>query len=111
MCGGRPYYDVLNYKNVGQVANLPLGIVTETFCNVDAAGIHPVQAGPLPKIAESIVRPMALREDLYMEAAMEWDEKKLISALATDPIVNDFLRVKDVAHEIMEYNKQFLVKD
>ncbi len=111
LCGGRPYYDVLNYKNVGQVANLPLGIVTETFCNVDAAGIHPVQAGPLPKIAESIVRPMALREDLYMEAAMEWDEKKLISALATDPIVNDFLRVKDVAHEIMEYNKQFLVKD
>ncbi|MEA4889564.1 MAG: hypothetical protein VB070_08905 [Clostridiaceae bacterium] len=108
--GGRPLHDVLNYRNYGQVPNLPLDTVVETWCYVDSTGIHPEITRPMPKIVESIVRPMALREELYMEAAMEQDERKLVSALAMDPIVNDFLQIKQVAHEIMEYNSQFLIK-
>jgi len=105
--GGRALHDVLNYRNVGQVPNLPSDTVVETWCYVDATGVHPEITRPLPKIVESIVRPMALREELFMEAAMEQDEQKLVSALAMDPIVNDFLQIKAVAHDIMVYNRQF----
>ncbi len=109
--GGKPFYDVLNYRNDGQVPNLPLGTVVETLVNIDATGIHPVMTPPMPKVVDAIVRPQALREELFMEAAMEHDVNKLASALAIDPIVNDFLRVKKVAQEIFDYNDQFNIKD
>ena len=108
--GGRPYYDVANYRNLGQVRELPLDVVVETFVNVDATGIHPAIASPLPKSAESIVRATALREELFMEAAVEWDEQKLISALAIDPLVQDFTKVRDVVRDMMSYNVQWLPK-
>jgi len=84
--------------------------VVETFVNIDAIGVHPVIANPLPKAAATIVRDTAMREELFMEAAMEWDEQKLISALSIDPLVMDFRKVKDIVKDIMEYNVQFLPK-
>lgn len=108
--GGRPYYDVANYRNLGQVRELPRDTVVETFLNLDATGVHPAIAGPLPKAAESIVTSTALREELFMEAAMEWDAQKLTSALAIDPLVQDFPRVREVVKDIMDYNAKWLPK-
>lgn len=106
--GGGSYTDVLNYPNEGQVGNLPLDSVVETKCTVDATGVHPIHAGNLPPIIESIVRPVCIREELYMEAAMEDDIGKLKGALATDPLVNDFRRIDALCAELMNYNRQFL---
>ena len=106
--GGRRFRDVLNYRNLGQVDNLPRDAVVETLCEIDSTGVHPIWAGSLPPIVETVVRPLAVREEMYMEAAMEWDERKLSAALAMDPIVNDFTRVRKVAAEIMAYNRRFL---
>jgi len=108
--GGRPFSDVMNYRNLGQVREVPMDTVVETFVNIDAIGVHPVIANPLPKAAATIVRDTAMREELFMEAAMEWDEQKLISALSIDPLVMDFRKVKDIVKDIMEYNVQFLPK-
>lgn len=108
LSGGRPFYDVMNYRNLGQVRELPLDTVVETFVNVDATGVHPAIANPLPKAAQNIVIPTALREELFMEAAMEWNESKLVSALCTDPLVQDFTRVRDVVRDIFSYNAQFV---
>ena len=94
--GGRPFYDVMNYRNLGQVRELPMDHVVETFVNVDATGVHPAIANPLPKAAQNIVIPTANREEMFMEAAMEWDAAKLTAALCTDPLVNDFTRVRAV---------------
>ena len=88
--GGGGFVDVLNYPNVGQIGNLPKGTVVETKCLVDSNGVHPVNAGDLSPVLDSIVRPIAIREELYMEAAMENNFKKLRSALSMDPLVNDF---------------------
>ena len=108
--GGRPFYDVMNYRNLGQVREVPLDHVVETFVNVDATGLHPAIANPLPKAAQNIVIPTALREEMFMEAAMDWDVAKLTAALAVDPLVQDFTRIREVAKEILDYNAQFLPK-
>ncbi len=108
--GGRAFYDVVNYRNLGQVRELPPDTVVETFVNFDATGVHPTIANPLPKAAQAIVIPTALREELFMEAAVEWDAAKLTSALCIDPLVQDFTRIRDVAKEILEYNARFLPK-
>lgn len=106
--GGREYYDVMNYRNLGQVRELPNDIVVETFNTIDATGVHPAIANPLPKSALSVAYATAMREEMFMEAAMEQDEAKLTAALCNDPLVQDFTRVREVAHEVMEYNRQFL---
>ncbi|MBE7025092.1 MAG: hypothetical protein E7408_03440 [Ruminococcaceae bacterium] len=111
LAGGRPLYDVCNYRNLGQVRELPMDIVVETWVNMDGTGVHPAIAHPLPKQVVPIVMATAMREELFMEAAMEWNEDKLVAALCQDPLVQDFTKVKAVAHEVMEYNKQFLPKD
>ncbi|MGN0778294.1 MAG: hypothetical protein ACI4MJ_04035, partial [Aristaeellaceae bacterium] len=108
--GGRHFYDVMNYRNLGQVRELPLDTVVETFVNIDATGVHPAIANPLPKAAQTVVLPTAAREELFMEAAMEWDVTKLTAALCMDPLVQDFTRVRDVARDILDYNAQFLPK-
>jgi len=110
LSGGRPLYEVCNYRNLGQVRELPMDIVVETWVNMDGTGVHPAIAHPLPKQVVPIVVGTAMREELFMEAAVEWDEAKLVAALCQDPLVQDFTKVKDVAHQIMEYNKKWLPK-
>ncbi len=109
--GGRQLYTVMNYKNIGQCREFPKDMVVETFCTIDATGVHPAIASPLPKPALSVALATGYREETFMEAAMEWDENKLVAALCNDPLVQDFTRVRDAAHDIMEYNKQFLPDD
>ena len=108
--GGRQFYDVMNYRNYGQTRELPLDTVVETFVTFDATGVHPAIANPLPGAARLVVQATALREEMFMEAAMEWDENKLTSALCQDPLVQDFTRIRDVSREIMDYNRQFIKK-
>ena len=108
--GGRPFYDVMNYRNVGQVRELPMDVVVETFVNVDATGMHPAVANPLPASAQAIVIPTSLREEMFMEAAMDWDAAKLTAALSIDPLVQDFTKTRQIAKEILDYNEQFLPK-
>ncbi len=108
--GGREFYDVMNYRNFGQTRELPMDTVVETFVTFDATGIHPAIANPLPKAAQLVVQATAVREEMFMEAAAEWDESKLTAALCQDPLVQDFTRVRAVAADIMRYNAQFVGK-
>lgn len=109
--GGRQLYTVMNYKNIGQCREFPKDMVVETFCTIDATGVHPSIASPLPNPALTVALATGYREEMFMEAAMEWNEDKLVAALVNDPLVMDFSRVRDVAHDIMEYNKKWLPKD
>ena len=108
--GGRQFYDVMNYRNYGQTRELPLDTVVETFVTFDATGVHPAIANPLPGAAQLVVQATALREEMFMEAAMEWDVNKLTAALCQDPLVQDFTRIRDVSKDIMDYNLQFVRK-
>jgi alpha-galactosidase len=50
---GNHYHLAANLPNMGQITNLPYGCTVETPVQVNGAGIHPVQMGPLPEpIAE-----------------------------------------------------------
>jgi len=101
--------DVMNYPNDGQIPNLPNESIVESRCRIDASGVHGVHVGPLPPIIESIVRPVLIREEPYMEAAMEWNFEKLRAALATDPLVNDFRSIDTICRDLLDYNRSFLL--
>jgi Alpha-galactosidases/6-phospho-beta-glucosidases, family 4 of glycosyl hydrolases len=102
---------VMNVPNEGQISNLPMESIVETKCLADSIGVHPIHAGKLPPIVESIVRPILIRQEQYMEAAMEDSFEKLRAALSTDPLVNDFRRIDDLCRELMDFNNQFRVEE
>jgi alpha-galactosidase/6-phospho-beta-glucosidase family protein len=87
---------------------LPDGVIAETKCLIGANGVEPITTGPLPDVLEAIVRPVVLHEKLYMEAAYEWDKKKALAALSTDPIVNDFVNAKNMVEEYFDLNEKVL---
>jgi len=107
--GGGEIIGVVNGPNVGQIGNLPKDTIVETKCLIDSNGVHPIIAGDLPPILDSIVRPISIREELYMEAAMENNIKKLRSALSMDQLVNDFSKIDDICLELMNYNRKFWI--
>jgi alpha-galactosidase len=106
--GQGAFIGVLNAPNIGQIANLPSGVIAETKCLIGANGVQPITAGPLPDILEAIVRPIVLHEKLYMEAAYSWNKEKALAALSTDPIVNDFVNIKVMVDKYFALNEKVL---
>ncbi len=97
--GADSFVDVLNAPNVGQIPNLPEGAVVETLCKIDASGIHPVCAGNLPQPIHTIVANALEHELMYAQAAYEWNKSLAVAALGTDPLINDFISVRDMVDE------------
>jgi alpha-galactosidase/6-phospho-beta-glucosidase family protein len=83
---GKPFIDVGNLPNRGQVANLPLGTVVETAVRVDRNGFSPIAFGPLPEPVRSFVEPYARVFDLAVEACFRGDRALALQALQLDPV-------------------------
>ena len=83
---GRPFVDVLNLPNVGQIDNLPRGAVVETPGLVDSPGFCPITTGSLPPILEQIVAPHCRCQQMTLEAALRGDRELALQALMADPL-------------------------
>jgi len=83
---GRPFIDVGNVPNLGQVSNLPLGTVVETAVRVDRNGFAPIAFGPLPEPVVSLVEPCARVFDMGVDACLRGDRTMALQALRLDPV-------------------------
>ncbi len=81
----RPFIDVVNLPNTGQIDNLPRGLVVETLGLIDSLGFRPVAAGPLPPAIVELLTPHCLCLEQTLEAALEGKRKLALEALALDP--------------------------
>ena len=82
----RTFIDVGNLPNIGQIANLPRGMVVETAVRVDANGFTPLSFGDLPTIVHNFVRPWADVFITVVDACFKKDEKLALQALRMDPV-------------------------
>ncbi len=104
------FTDVVNVENEGQIANLPAGAVVETLGEIDARGITPLTAGPLPDALLALVRPHADVQLRTVAAGLSGDLDAALLALAADPAcahmtVSD---VKKMGLELLRANRQYL---
>jgi alpha-galactosidase/6-phospho-beta-glucosidase family protein len=83
---GKPFVDVGNTPNVGQISNLPLGSVVETPVLVTPTGFQPVCIGGLPEPARSWVERFNRVQDMTVDAAISGDLTLALRALALDPL-------------------------
>jgi alpha-galactosidase/6-phospho-beta-glucosidase family protein len=81
----RPFVDVVNLPNTGQIENLPAGAVVETLGLVDRLGFRAVTAGALPGTIRQLVMPHCVVQQMTLEAALTGNLGLALEALCLDP--------------------------
>ena len=106
---GGTFIDVGNLPNIGQVSNLPKGVVLETAMRVDQNGFAPVTFGDLPDPVLAFVEPCARSFQMTVEACFEKDKEKALQALRMDPVCAGLTgeQVREMGARLLEAHRDF----
>lgn len=85
---GRHFF--VNLPNWGQIANLPLDSVVETYAVADAKGLTPITFGELPPSVAPQVRLHTEIQEMIVEAGLTGDKELARQAFLLDPLILDF---------------------
>ncbi|MFN0281685.1 MAG: alpha-glucosidase/alpha-galactosidase [Kineosporiaceae bacterium] len=96
MVTGTPRTIVGNVANTGLIPNLPAGAGVEVPCVVDAAGVRPVFAGPLPPQCAALNRAFLGPVELAVRAALDGDPRAVRHAAMLDPNTAASLTVEQI---------------
>ena len=80
----------VNLPNVGQIANLPLDNIVETYAIANARGLTPVAFGELPPSVAPLVQLHSDIQEMIVEAALTGDKELALQAFLLDPMIRDF---------------------
>ena len=77
----------VNLPNVGQVVDLPLGVVVETNALFRSDSVLPITAGPIPASIRGLINRTVDNQELVVEAALTRDLELAFTAFLNDPLV------------------------
>lgn len=75
----------VNYKNLGQVSNLPMDVVVETNAQFQKDEVHPITAGPVPPSLLPLLSRHCTNQELVVESALTSDRDLAFQAIYLDP--------------------------
>lgn len=99
---------VVNVPHHGAVPGWPAEWVLELPCRVDAAGIRPLPAEPLPPVAFGLLAHVKSYELLAAEAAVTGDQQAAYQALLAHPLGPRAGEARAVLDDMLETNRAFL---
>jgi 6-phospho-beta-glucosidase len=99
---------VVNVRHGGAVAGWPADWVLELPCRVDAAGIHPLPAEPLPPVSFGLLAHVKAYELLTVEAAVHGDRRAAYQALLAHPLGPGAGAAQAVLDDLIETNRAYL---
>ena len=99
---------VVNVPHRGAVAGWPADWVVEMPCRVDAKGIHPLPAEPLPAACFGLVAQVKMYEILTVAAAAGGDRRAAYQALLAHPLGPPADRVQAVLDDLLETSRAHL---
>jgi alpha-galactosidase len=100
LLGGVETRTNVNLPNRGQIPWLPRGHIVETYATVQRDAISPETPPRLGTAPEELVRRVAAVQTLALQAAIERDQRTLLEAVLTDPLVH--LPVSDAERMVAE---------
>ena len=89
LSGGKGLITPVNTANIGQIGNLPRGVVVETQAYVDSLGIQPIAVGDMPDILVQYLMKHIPVQEMIVQAGLTGDRDLAIQALSCDPQVPD----------------------
>jgi alpha-galactosidase len=81
--------EALNLQNAGAIANLPDEAIVEVPATIQSAQPSPVSCGALPEPIAELCRRQITINELCAAGLCDGDRRKLVQALALDPMVDD----------------------
>lgn len=107
---GETFIDVGNLPNIGQISNLPQGLVVETAVRVDRNGFSPIAFGPLPDAVQAMCDPWAKVFTMQVNACFTRDKKLAMQALHIDPLCSKLsaAQVEEMGAKLLKAHKKFI---
>ncbi len=107
---GKVFVDVGNLPNMGQISNLPQGVVVETAMRVDRNGFSPITFGPLPDVIQAMCQPWAKAFAMVVDACFNKDKQLAMQALHVDPLCSHLTgaQIGEMGEKLLEAHKQFI---
>jgi 6-phospho-beta-glucosidase len=99
---------VVNVRQGGAVPGWPADWVLELPSRVDAAGIHPLPAEPLPPVCFGLLAQVKSYELLTVEAAVRGDRAAAYQALLAHPLGPSADMVQAVLDDLLETHREHL---
>lgn len=99
---------IVNIRNGDAVPSYPADWVLEMPAVVDRAGIHPIQADPLPASCFELVSLVKKYEILTVQAAVNGDRNAAYQALLAHPLGPGADKVQEVLDDLLKTNQQWL---
>lgn len=106
----KPFIDVGNLPNTGQISNLPSNLVVETAMRVDRNGFAPLTFGALPPVVHGLIQPFGLAFPMVVDACFRKDRKLALQALRLDPSCSRLStgQVNELGEKLLTVHKQFI---
>ncbi len=70
LLGYSDFISNVNLPNMGQIPNLPLGVVVETNASFRTDSVNPIVAGPLPDSLYGLIAPIVAEQEMVVEAGL-----------------------------------------
>ncbi len=97
----KPFTDVVNLPNIGQIDNLPRNAVVETLGQVDSRGFTPLAIGRVPDAIQKLLEVHCKNQIITLDAAITGDKELALQALYQDPLCSH-LSIDDTREMGME---------
>ena len=99
----------VNLPNIGQIPNLPRGVIVETNAHFRAGTVRPVFAGDVPMPIYPLVTHVVGEQQTILNAALSRDLKLALRAFTEDPLVTiGFADAKALFETMCENTKAYL---
>jgi alpha-galactosidase/6-phospho-beta-glucosidase family protein len=97
--------------NNGAIPNLPDGAIVEVNAQINAYGVRPIHAGPLPEALAAHLRHYVAFQQHVVSAALSGDRKAALHAFLLDPTTQsrlDLAQTQELLDEMLEANRPYL---
>ena len=108
MWSGEDSVNIVNLPNTGQVRDLPLGVVVETYGALNGTGASGIVFGELPPPIAALVHPHVFNQEAIVQAGLTGDTNLAFRAFLNDPLVGSGPDARKMYEEMFEAQREYL---
>jgi alpha-galactosidase/6-phospho-beta-glucosidase family protein len=107
---GEDSVNIVNLPNAGQVRDLPLGAVVETYGALNGTGASGIVFGELPPPVAALVHPHVFNQEAVVQAGLTGDRDLAFRAFLNDPLVGNQPDASQMFEEMFEAQSAYLTQ-
>jgi alpha-galactosidase/6-phospho-beta-glucosidase family protein len=108
MWTGEDSVNIVNLPNAGQIRDLPLGAVVETYGAVNGNGASGIVFGELPEPVAALVHPHVFNQEAIVQAGLTGNKDLAFRAFLNDPLVGNQPDARQMFDEMFEAQATYL---